>query len=115
MKHSSGKALFRCMIFITALICFVSIATAAEVSQGKCDKYNKETKVITIEEYNTNFSEKNPYGEPTGIVSSYNVESAVIGIPPEPGDILRIAYDVKGTERVALKVMNVSKQDLRKK
>jgi hypothetical protein len=38
----------------------------------------------------------------------------MIGIPPEAGDVLRIAYDVKGTDRVALRVMNVTKQDLRK-
>ena len=36
-------------------------------------------------------------------------------IPPEPGDILRIAFVVEGEKKKAAKVMNVSKQDLRKK
>jgi hypothetical protein len=49
------------------------------------------------------------------VVNEYLIDKALVGIPPEPGDILRIAYEVRGTDRVALKVMNVSKQDLRKK
>jgi hypothetical protein len=31
------------------------------------------------------------------------------------GDILRIAYEVKGKERMAVRVMNITKQDLMKK
>lgn len=115
MKRLRARVLSKCMIFVIAFFSFMAVARAAEVSQGKCSSYNNETKTITIEEYNLNFSEKHPYGEPTGVLSSYNVKDAVIGITPEVGDILRIAYDVKGTERLALKVMNVSKQDLRKK
>ena len=41
--------------------------------------------------------------------------TALIGMEPTAGDILRIAYDVKGAEKIAIRVMNVSKQDLRKK
>jgi hypothetical protein len=88
---------------------------AAEVSQGKCIQYDKEKKTITIDEYDLNFSKENPYGCATGQTSVYDVSAALIGIKPEPGDILRIAYVMKGTDRVALKVMNVSKQDLKKK
>jgi len=102
-------------VTLAAIFCLASLAAAAEVCQGKCVSFNQAEKVITVEEYNLNFNKENPYGEPTGTVSSYNVTDAKIGIPPEPGDVLRIAYEVKGTDRVALKVMNVSKQDLRKK
>ena len=108
------KAIFLC-VTLAAIFCLASLATAAEVCQGKCVGYNKDEKVISVEEYNLTFNQENPYGEPTGAISNYSVATAKIGIPPEPGDVLRIAYEVKGTDRVALKVMNVSKQDLRKK
>jgi len=88
---------------------------AAEVSQGKCISVDAENNSITIEEYDINFSTEFPYGRPTGVQSVFNVAKAQIGIKPELGDILRLAYVVKGTDKVAIKVMNVSKQDLRKK
>lgn len=85
---------------------------AAEVSQGKVLEVSKDPAVITIEEYDTNFSPEHPYGSPTGIVTRFDVKNAKIGLAPEPGDILRIAYRVQGEANVALKVMNVSKQDI---
>lgn len=90
-------------------------AHAAEVVQGKCLGFDQAAKTITVEEYDINFSSDFKYGHPTGIQSTFNVTEAKIGIQPEPGDILRIAYNVQGTDKQALKVMNVSKQDLRKK
>lgn len=102
-------------VMLFAICCWLAPAMAAEVCQGKCIAYNQAEKTITLEEYNTNITHQAPYGEPTGIMLNYNVATALMGIPPEPGDILRIAYEVKGPERVALKIMNVSKQDLRKK
>jgi hypothetical protein len=113
MSHK--RLISTCFAILTAVLCSFTLALAGEVSQGKCVTYDKDAKSISIEEYNTKFTKENPYGEPTQTVSVYNVGNALIGIPPEAGDILRIAYEVKGTERVALKVMNVSKQDLRKK
>jgi len=109
------KMMLMMCVTVLAIFLSVSMAAAAEVCQGKCLSYNQDQKTITVEEYDTNFDKDNPYGQSTGVVSDYNVERAVIGIMPVPGDVLRIAYEVKGTERVALRVMNVSKQDLRKK
>lgn len=103
-----------CLVILVLLIGPVSVSMGAEVSQGKCVHYTAGQSV-TLEEFDLNFTNENPYGEPTGAIVTFNVEKALIGIPPETGDVLRIAYDVRGTERVALKVMNVSKQDLRKK
>jgi opacity protein-like surface antigen len=103
---------FLCLVMIAVA---ASPAAAADVSQGKCIQYDKQQKVIIIEEYNIQFSAQNPYGQSTGIQSRYDVSKALIGITPEPGDILRLAYDVNGQTKVALRVMNVSKQDLRKK
>jgi len=100
---------------IVALAVMVGAAAAADVSQGKCIQYDKQQGAITIEEFDIQFSPEAPYGRPTGLESVFNVSKAMIGITPQPGDILRLAYNVKGNEKVALKVMNVSKQDLRKK
>ena len=101
-----------CLILLAAL---AGPTAAAEVSQGKCIQYNRDMGVITIEEFDTQFSDLDPYGRPTGVEAAYDVSGAVIGITPEPGDILRLAYRVEGDQKVALRVMNVSKQDLRKK
>ena len=100
-------------IIILGLI-FAANAFAAEVVQGECIEYNSETKIIKVREYDTNFSQ-NKYGNPTSIESEFDVSRAKIGKTPEPGDILRIAYQIEGNNKVALKVMNVSKQDLMKK
>lgn len=97
-------------------VCFLAgQAHAFGVVEGKCLEYNKAQKIIKIVEYDTNFSKEAPYGHDTGIESVYDVSQAKIGIPPEPGDILRIAFTVEGEKKTAAKVMNVSKQDLRKK
>ena len=104
-----------CLIVLLGFGSTGSMATAAEVSQGKCVTYDKEKGIITMEEYDINFSAEAPYGRPTGRMGSYQVGTALIGLAPEPGDILRIAYKTQEDKKVALKVMNVSKQDLRKK
>lgn len=90
-------------------------AMAAEVSQGKCVQFDTGSKQITIESYNIQFSKEFPYGQPTGEQEIFDVSSAIIGIPPEPGDILRLAWVSKDSTKSALRIMNVSKQDLRKK
>ncbi|MFH0728175.1 MAG: hypothetical protein V2B19_17765 [Pseudomonadota bacterium] len=103
------------LLAVMALLCVSSVSFAGEVSQGKCTAYDKEKKTVTLDEYNLNFSKANPYGEPTGVISVFDVSSAQIGLQPEPGDILRLAYKVDGTKKTCVKLMNVSKQDLRKK
>lgn len=90
-------------------------SSASEVVQGKCLEYNTESKKIKLQELDTNFSKEAPYGQSTAIVSEFDCSKAKIGIRPEPGDVLRIAFTIKGDTKVAIKVMNVSKQDLRKK
>lgn len=92
-----------------------STALAAEVIQGKCLEANAGAKTITIEEYDINFNDEYKFGHPTGISTTVDVTTAKIGIEPTPGDILRIAYVVKSDKKVALKVMNLTKQNLMKK
>ncbi|WP_022661479.1 hypothetical protein [Paucidesulfovibrio longus] len=96
------------------LAAFATTALAGEVAQGRCVSIDAQT--LVIEEFDlVKTPENKNYGNPTGIESSFDLAAAKIGIPPEPGDILRIAYDVKGNAKHAIKVMNVSKQDLSKK
>ncbi|MFH1242082.1 MAG: hypothetical protein V1689_06925 [Pseudomonadota bacterium] len=104
-----------CFVSLVFTLFAVSLVLAANVAQGKCISYDTQKKILIIEEYDTDFGKENPHGKPTGVQTVFNVEKALIGLTPEPGDILRIAYTVKDTEKVAIKVMNVSKQDLRKK
>jgi hypothetical protein len=105
----------RAIMITLILVLLTATAWAGEVCQGRLISAGQAPAVFTIEEYDTNFGVKNPYGVPTGIINRYDVSAARIGIPPEPGDILRIAYEENGETRRAIKVMNVSKQDLRKK
>ena len=96
-------------------IVLAGAATAAEVSQGKVISVTTDPAQVTIEEYDINFSAQAPYGNATGIITQFDLSQAKIGLKPEPGDVLRIAYVIEGEKNLALKVMNVSKQDLRKK
>ncbi|MFY9943010.1 MAG: hypothetical protein WAK57_12620 [Desulfobacterales bacterium] len=107
------KQLLRIALVLVVVGSFAGTGLAAEVSQGKVIQTSLEK--VTIEEYDINFSADAPYGHATGIVTEFELKKAKVGIPPEPGDIVRIAYVVEGDNRMALKVMNVSKQDLRKK
>jgi hypothetical protein len=104
-----------CALCLVIGMMFAANGIAGEVSQGKCLEYNTEAKTIKVEEYDTNISKDSPYGKTTGIVSEFNCSTAKIGMKPEAGDILRISYEPEGSTKKALKVMNVSKQDLRKK
>ena len=103
------------VLCLALCLVFALNSSASEVVQGKCLEYNTELKIIKLEEFDTNFGKEAPYGQSTGIVSEFDCSTAKIGIKPEPGDILRIAFKINGDAKVAIKVMNVSKQDLRKK
>lgn len=96
-------------------VCFAVPAMAANVSEGKCITNDEASKTITIEEYGVKTSRAHKYGEPTGKQLTFDSREALIGITPEPGDILRIAWTEKNGKKVAIRIMNVSKQDLMKK
>ena len=103
-----------CMASLCLVLALTLPATAADVAQGKCITYDKEKSTVTIEEYGLDFS-KDKYGNPTGKQNTYDLSNAVMGIPPAPGDIVRIAYEEKGKDRMVVRIQNVSKQDLMKK
>ena len=110
-----GKYIFNTFLAFFLLVAVSTPVWASEVVQGKCLENNTEKQTLSLEEYDTNFSENSPYGNSLGIISEFDLRNAKIGIFPEPGDILRIAYKIVDDKKTALKVMNVSKQDLRKK
>ena len=103
------------ILLAAAILLLATQVRAADVVQGKCVAYDIDQHKVVIEEYDTNFGPKAPYGNPTGIIFEGDIKDAKIGIQPEPGDILRIAYVVDADKKRVLKIMNVSKQDLRKK
>lgn len=102
-------------VLLPGMLLLCQTVLAAEVAQGKCVSFDTVAKRIVLDEYGLDVSKENPYGTSTGRASEFDVAAAKIGIPPEPGDILRIAFTMDGATRRAIKVMNVSKQDLRKK
>lgn len=100
---------------LTAVLFLCSCMNPVPVVQGKCRSFNKDNNTVTVEEYNLDLSPQHPYGHPTGKQVAFNISEAVIGITPTAGDIIRVAYQMKGSHRVALRIMNVSKQDIMKK
>lgn len=104
-----------CLMPLVLTITVSSFALAAEIAQGKCLAYDQQKNTVTMDEYDLSISPQNPYGRSTGKQSIFDLSQAKIGVPPAVGDILRIAYEAKGDQKNAIKIMNVSKQDLMKK
>jgi len=100
---------------LALVVCLSVPAMAAEVAQGKTISYDKTKQILTIEEYDTTKSKEHPYGRGTGKQMTFNLAEALIGATPDPGNIVRIAYQEKGSEKVAVRVMNITKQDIMKK
>ncbi len=98
-----------------AVVLIIPAAMAAEVVQGKCVAIDEENKTYTIEIYDTTKDKEHPYGRSTGKTIVINYSEALVGKEPEVGDILRAAYRVEQTGNIAIKVMNLTKQDIMKK
>jgi hypothetical protein len=109
------KKIFCCTIAVMLAMALALPAMAAQITQGKCISYDTEKKSVTIEEYDLNITKEHPYGVSTGKQVVINVATSLIGATPEPGNILRIAYQEKGQEKVAIRIMNMTKQDLMKR
>ena len=104
-----------CIISMTIGLCVTAPAMAADVAQGKCVSYDADKGVLVIDEYDIKFTPEHKYGQSTGKQATFNTKGALVGITPQPGDIIRLAYDGKSADKKAIRVMNVSKQDIRKK
>jgi hypothetical protein len=100
---------------VLTLLLLVTPAIAAEVAQGKTITNDTKTKLITIEEYDINFTPQNKYGNPTGKTMVLDLSEALIGKEAVPGDIVRIAYKVVDGKNKVIRIMNVTRQDIMKK
>jgi hypothetical protein len=106
--------LYAAMCVILAL-CLAAPCMAASVAQGKCVVFNVEKNVLTIDEYDLNFSKENPYGKSTGKQLTFKITpETLIGKTPQPGNVLRLAYEEKGGEKTAIRIQNITKQDIMK-
>jgi hypothetical protein len=94
------------VMVMSALSC--SDGSKGRVYQGVCLKYSATDQ--TLELKNTQ-PQLNPIPGETAV---FNLANAKVGLNPGPGDVIRVAYKVQGNSFLALKVMNVSKQDLSK-
>ena len=97
-------------------LCLTVPCMAASVAQGKCVVFDEAKKVLTIDEYDLNFTKATPYGKPTGKQLTFKLTAeTLIGKTPEPGNIVRLAYEDKGGAKTVIRIQNVTKQDLMKK
>lgn len=94
------------------LVAFSAGAALAggQVFQGSAVSYDDAKKILVLknDEANLNKVDKN-LKEVT-----FDLSKAKVGAPASPGDKMRVSYDMAGDKFVASKVMNVTKQDLRK-
>lgn len=114
-KIKMKRNLTLCIASIALVMLMAIPAMSAEVAQGKTVKYDKDNKVIVVEEYDLNITPQTKHGKSTGKELTFDLKEALIGRTPEPGDIVRIAYTVVGKDNKAIRLMNVTKQDIMKK
>jgi len=112
---SKMKLLTTVLIIAIAVALTVPAAMAAEVVQGKCVAIDEENKTYTIEIYDTSKDKEHPYGMSTNKTMVINYSKSLIGKDPEVGNLIRAAYNVEGTDKVAIRIMNITKQDIMKK
>ncbi|MFH1034443.1 MAG: hypothetical protein V1806_08045 [Pseudomonadota bacterium] len=95
------------------LVAFSAVVALAEgqVFQGVAVSYDAQGKVMVLK---NSEAQKNKVDKNLAEVT-FDLSQAKVGIPPTPGDKIRVAYEMAGAKYMALKVMNVTKQDLRKK
>lgn len=81
----------------------------SRVYQGQCVVLDAANHVLKLD---------NPDPKLNGIESpevTFDLAGAKLGLAPQPGDTIRVAYFAQGESLKAIKVMNVTKQDLRRK
>ncbi len=94
-----------------ALTGFAGLALAGEVFQGTAISFDAGANKLVLKN-----SEPDKNKVPKTMTEvTFDTSTAKIGLAPAAGDKIRVAYDQKGDKLMAVKVMNVTKQDLRKK
>lgn len=72
------------------------------VIQGTCVTYDADKNVLVI---NDELDKKD---------KTFDLTNAKVGAKPEKGNLIRVAFKKEGDKLIALKVQNVTKQDIRK-
>jgi len=106
-----GKAIMVVLVGLALLAasCDLFEAPASRVYQGVCISLDGDGKVLKLE--NTEPALNGIEGEQ----AVFDLTEAKVGLTPEPGDTIRVAYLEKEGVYQAVKVMNVTKQNLREK
>lgn len=107
--------IFYCIAVFLLAVALAPSVMAADVSHGKTINYDEAKKQIIIEEYDVKYSKENKFGNPTGKQSTFDLTNALIGMTPKPGDVVRIAYEEKDGKKQAIRMMNMTRQDLMKR
>ena len=79
------------------------------VYQGACLEVGDGGKTLVLA---NSQPERNPI---KGDKATFDISKAKVGLAPEVGNVIRVAYFPDKGKNLAIKVMNVTKQDLRKK
>lgn len=104
----------RAIIILAAAlaICgFAGLALAGEVFQGVTASFDAAANKLVLK---NSEPDKNKVPKTTTEVT-FDTSRAAIGLLPAVGDKMRVAYVQEGEKFMAVKIMNVTKQDLRKK
>ncbi len=114
--HRMKKNILYAAMSVILALCLAAPCMAATVAEGKCIAFDEAKNVLTLDEYDLNFSKASPYGKPTGKQLTFKLTpQTLIGKTPEPGNILRLAYEEQGGEKTVIRIQNLTKQDLMKK
>ena len=96
------------VVLLAAGCDFFQLPTS-QVYQGVCISLDSEGKTLKLE--NT----EPALNRIEGTHAVFDLTGARVGLTPEQGDTIRVAYVEREGLYQAVKVMNVTKQDLRKK
>ena len=111
MKNAKST-LFGCLILGLILGlggCGKKDQAESKVYQGACLELAADAKTLTL-------ANSEPKLNPIkGASATFDLSKAKVGLMPDKGDVIRVAYFKEKDRLMAIKVMNVTKQDLRKK
>jgi hypothetical protein len=96
------------VLMLTVTGCKVDPVHDSRVYQGTCITLEDGGKTLKLANSQPNL---NPI---KGESATFDVSTAKVGASPQPGDVIRVSFLEQGGKMVALKVMNVTRQDLSK-
>ncbi len=104
-----GAAVLALCLLMSLAGCLGEGDKESKVYEGVCLSVGPGGKTITL-------ANSQPKLNPLkGESATFDLSGAKVGLPPEKGNLIRLAFFQEGKGLKAIKVMNVTKQDLRKK